>query len=272
MRYFFHIGYCGANYRGWQRQPKSISVQETIESALQKIFGRYIACIGCGRTDLLVHAQQYFFHSDIPENWGFDLVFRLNKVLPSDIAVFEIYPVFSKSHAQFSATHRTYHYYIHTFKNPFLDRVSSLYLEDNLDLKLAGEACRLLTCYTDYAAFCKSPKKHNHTICKIYNVQLSTDTMKTRIRFSIRADRFLRSMIRIIVMRLLFVAQKHMSITEFESFFTSPWQGQFSTIAYPQGLHLVKVEYPFLNVDTKQFFAEIDWIDICKVKSQHENV
>ncbi|BBM83918.1 tRNA pseudouridine synthase A [Candidatus Uabimicrobium amorphum] len=272
MRYFFHIGYCGADYRGWQRQPQSISVQETIEQALRKVFARHIACIGCGRTDSLVNAQQYFFHSDIPEGWNFDLVFRLNKILPDDIAIFDIHPVSLKAHAQFSATHRTYHYYIHTQKNPFLSRVSALYLENHLDLERAGKACMLLTRYTDYAAFCKSPKKHNHTTCKVYNVRLSTNITQTRIRFSIRADRFLRSMIRILVMRILFVAQKRLSIPEFENLFCSPCEGQFSTIAYPQGLHLAKVEYPFLTVPAQSSVSEVEWIDVCHVKRGHENV
>ncbi|WP_372367978.1 tRNA pseudouridine(38-40) synthase TruA [Candidatus Uabimicrobium sp. HlEnr_7] len=264
MRYFFHIGYCGANYRGWQRQPKSITVQEVIEQSLRKIFGRYVVCMGCGRTDALVHADQYFFHSDLSENWNYDLIYRLNKVLPDDIVVFDIFPVAQKAHAQLSATCRTYQYYIHTTKDPFLSRVSSLYLGKNLHLDLAAQACEILTKYSDYATFCKSPQKHNHTFCSVYHSQLEVNEQQNRIRFTISANRFLRSMIRIIVVRILAVAKKELSLAEFEDYFLTNKSSQFTTIAYPQGLHLAKIEYPFLDIPPQLLRSKELWIDVEK--------
>src|SRR6185369_12831579 len=120
--------------------------------------------MGCGRTDAQVHASQFFFHTDIKDPWDFDLLFRINKNLPSDIAVFEIIPVEENQHARFDAIARTYDYFIHTYKDPFLSGVSSLYLERNLDLEEMRRAVTLLTQYNDYRAFCKSPAGYKHTI------------------------------------------------------------------------------------------------------------
>ena len=90
MRYFFHIGFNGYNYRGWQRQPKALNVQQVFETTLSQLLKIPISIMGCGRTDAQVHASQFFFHVDIEQAWDYDLLFRINKTLPSDIAVFEI--------------------------------------------------------------------------------------------------------------------------------------------------------------------------------------
>src|SRR6187549_1956414 len=131
LRYFFHIGYNGFQYRGWQRQPNIPNIQEVLENAISKILKVETTIMGCGRTDSQVHASQFFFHLDVMEPWDFDLLFRLNKVLPSDIAIFEIIPMADNQHARFDANLRTYDYFIHTYKDPFLSQLSSLYLERN---------------------------------------------------------------------------------------------------------------------------------------------
>ena len=89
MRYFFHIGYNGFQYRGWQRQPNIPNVQELLENAISRILKTETTIMGCGRTDSQVHASQFFFHLDVMDPWDFDLLFRLNKVLPNDIAIFD---------------------------------------------------------------------------------------------------------------------------------------------------------------------------------------
>lgn len=254
MRYFFHIGYCGVNYRGWQRQPQSITVQEVIEEALSKVFKERIVCMGCGRTDALVHADQYFFHCDIYKEWSYDLAFRLNKMLPDDIAVFDIFPVENSAHAQFDAKKRTYNYYLHFTKDPFLSNVSAFY-EEKLCVLSMQEACSLLVNYDDYYSFCRSPQKHNHTKCIVYNAQVFT--YHHQVRIQITANRFLRSMMRIIVSRILDIACGRMSLSEFEEYFLFKKSGQFTRIAYPQGLHLSQVEYDFLSVPTKNINSSL---------------
>ena len=104
-RYFFEISYNGKKYHGWQRQANSVSVQETIESCLSKLYSnKDIGIIGCGRTDAGVHAKQYFFHVDL-ENSEDPLVFvlKLNRMLPENIFIKEMKSVESDLHARFSA-------------------------------------------------------------------------------------------------------------------------------------------------------------------------
>lgn len=257
QRYFFHIGYCGTNYHGWQKQVKAISVQAIIENTLSKIIKSPVTIYGCGRTDTGVHASQYFFHADIKDKWDFDLLYRLNKSLPLDIAVFDIIPIEGCLHARFDATKRTYDYFIHTYKDPFLQNVSSLYLKTNLDLHKMKAAVALLSKYDDFRALCKSPDHHKNTICKVSSANLFYDTSGDRIRFQISSNRFLGSMIRIIVKKLLDIGNGELSVDEFESYLITKECAAKSKSAFPQGLYLSKVTYPFLDLEPRTQFSNI---------------
>ena len=204
--------------------------------------------MGCGRTDAQVHASQFFFHVDIEQAWDYDLLFRINKTLPSDIAVFEIIPVKDNQHARFDATQRTYDYFIHTYKDPFLSKVSSLYLERNLNLEKMKQAVSLLTKYNDYRALCKTPDDYRTTICKVTSAQLFAESTGDRLQFQISADRFLGKMIRIIVGKLLCIGSGGLSVEEFESYFITKKTPEAFEPAYPQGLYLSKVTYPYLDI------------------------
>ncbi len=256
MRYFFHIAYNGHQYHGWQRQPKHISIQEVIEDCLSRIVKMPTMIMGCGRTDAQVHASQYFFHADIQEEWHYDFVFRMNKVLPSDIALFNIIPVERNAHAQFDAKSRTYDYFIHTYKDPFLTQSSSLYLEKNLRYDLMNEAANLLTKYNDYRSFCKSPDQYKHTLCNIKSVQLFSNSNTDRIRIQITADRFLHGMIRAIVAKLLKIGKGELSIAEFENYLIKKEMHPNLEFAYPQGLYLSKIIYPYLNIPHSSSFID----------------
>lgn len=246
MRYFFHIAYKGTNYRGWQRQPNAISVQETIENEVNRLLKTNTFIVGCGRTDAGVHASQFLFHLDVKNDWQGDLKFKLNKALPDDIAVYDIIRVDDKAHAQFHATERTYDYHIHTRKTPFLSEISSLY-EEKIDPEKMKIAAAILTQYQDFRAFCKTPDKHNNTICHIKSTELFVDESGEKIHFQITSNRFLRGMIRIIVDRLVEVGKGNWSIDKFEYHLNSKERPQFTNFAPPQGLFLSKVVYPFIR-------------------------
>jgi len=267
MRYFLHLAYSGTNYRGWQMQKGGvISVQEILEKNLSQVFKQPIFVIGCGRTDAQVHASQYFVHFQIEKEWDFDLVFRLNKMLPHDIAVFDIVPVEPKQHARFGATKRTYDYFIHTYKDPFLRNISTLYTENKLDITKMAEAVSLLTSYTDFQAFCKTPDAHSTTLCEIYSATLYRNESSDRIRFQITANRFLRGMIRIIVGKLLQIGAGEMTVKEFEELLITKITPSEFNVAHPQGLFLSEVQYPFLKIAPKTSFSAFqqngDWIKI----------
>ncbi|RKR84988.1 tRNA pseudouridine(38-40) synthase [Mucilaginibacter gracilis] len=256
MRYFVHIGYHGTNYSGWQKHAGALTVQQVLETALSQIFKTTIAINGCGRTDAHVHAAQFFFHMDVDAEWGFDLAFRLNKILPYDIAVFDVVPVNGLPHARFDAIQRTYDYFIHTYKDPFLNRFSSLY-PDELNLQAMASAVALLPLYNNYRAFCKTPDKNEHTICNVTTALLYASADGSRIRFHISANRFLGKMIRIIVGRLLDIGTGKLSLAAFERYLTHPDVPQTITPAYPQGLYLSKITYPYLNLPPRSQFVNM---------------
>jgi tRNA pseudouridine38-40 synthase len=266
MRHFFHIGYHGYNYRGWQRQPNVTSVQEVIEDTLSKILKKPIIILGCGRTDAMVSASQYFFHIDTNEAWDFDLKFRLNKALPDDIAVFDIFKVDDDQHARFSVSQRTYDFFFHTYKDPFLARTSSFYLLDNLDIENMKKAVALFPKYENYGVFCKNPDKHNTTICKVSSTQLYIDPKEERFRFEISANRFLKTMIRILAGKIIEIGRREFTVEQLENCLATQTAPKTIIPAHPQGLYLSKVVYPFLEMPVRSEFAgvfqqnkEIEW-------------
>lgn len=266
MRYFFHIGYNGFNYHGWQKHAPHSTIQEVLEVHISKLLKTPAAILGCGRTDAQVHASQYFFHLDSEKELNKEIAFRLNKILPVDISVFDIIPVDNNSHARFDATQRTYDYFIHTYKDPFLSHFSSLYPDKYLRGDKIKEALALLTQHNDYRAFCKSPDKNESTICNITSAKLFTDRKGDKLRIQISSNRFLRGMIRAIVAKLLKIGTGEMSVNEFENHLSSKKAKPNIEFAAPQALYLSKVVYPYLNVPVRTSFSpfyqnktENDW-------------
>jgi tRNA pseudouridine38-40 synthase len=253
MRYFFHIGFDGFNYLGWQRLPqtKGRNVQEIIEHNLSKVLKTKLTIVGCGRTDAKVHAAQFFFHADIEKNWDFDLRSRLNMNLPKEIAVFDITQVDDSSHARFSATGRTYNYFIHTSKDPFLANISAYYPKEAFDIDLMKKAASMLTNFEDYRALSKNTPDGKSTICKVTSANLYADEYRGCFRFEISSNRFLSGMIRIIVHKLLMIGRHALSVNEFESYLISKQKPPINKLAFPQGLHLTKVTYLFMDVPAR---------------------
>lgn len=251
------MGFNGYNYRGWQRQPIALNVQQVVETSLSQILKEPVSIMGCGRTDAQVNASQFFFHVDVVKQWDYDLMFRINKTLPDDIAIFEIIPVKDNQHARFDATQRTYDYFVHTYKDPFLSSVSALYLEKNLNLSKMKEAVALLVKYHDYQALCKTPDEYRTTICNVTSATLFTDTSGDKFRFQISADRFLGKMIRIIMGKLFLIGRGELSVAEFESYLITKKTPDTFEPAYPQGLYLSKVTYPYLDIPPRTEFSSI---------------
>jgi tRNA pseudouridine38-40 synthase len=237
-------------------------VQAVIETTLGQILKEQVSIMGCGRTDAQVHASQFFFHLDVKNSWDFDLLFRLNKLLPDDIAIFEIIPVEDNQHARFDAVMRTYEYFIHTLKDPFLSTTSSLYLEKNLHLEKMKAAASLLVNYKDYGALCKTPSRYRHTTCDIKSASLFSDAKGEKFRFQISADRFLNRMIRIIVGKLIEIGRGELTLEEFEGYLITRQTPKTIEPAYPQGLYLSKVTYPFLDIPPRtEFLSMLNNID-----------
>ncbi len=249
-RFFLHLSYDGTRYRGWQRQTGVLSVQEIIESAISKIFKEEITVYGCGRTDALVHASQYFAQFETQQTWDFDLLFRLNKVLPDDISIHDIIPVGETDHARFHATERRYQYFLHTKKMAHLATRSALYMQEPLDFDRMKAAVELLPNYSDFIGFCKTPDAHPSTLCAIKKVSFSSNSDQTQFCFEITANRFLRGMIRNIMARVILVGNGELSLEDFEKVLKNEHSDdQLPIAAPPQGLYLSKIVYPFLRLE-----------------------
>jgi tRNA pseudouridine38-40 synthase len=266
LRYFFHIAYKGTNYRGWQKQITANSVQEKLEELLSDFLKEKVHCIGCGRTDAGVHASEYYFHIDTNKAISKELLFPLNRMLPKDIAIYDIIEVQDRNHAQHSAIERTYNYFIHFQKNPFLNNISSLY-NTCVDIKEMQRAVQSLIGEHDFRAYCKTPDRHNHTICAVKSAQLFTDSKNQYLRFEISANRFLKGMIRILMQNLLDIGNGKMSADEFVNILASKQERRNLKLAYPQGLYLSDIKYDFIKKSSQSDFCPlltmIDWKPVC---------
>lgn len=213
MRYFITFSYDGGRYHGWQIQPNGVSVQEKLEWALSTLLREEISVTGAGRTDAGVHARMMVAHFDAPELDCEQLAYKLNRLLPQDIAVQRVEAVSDEMHARFSAKWRTYHYYIHTRKDPFL-RAYSCEIHYPLDFAAMNEAGRRLMGYDDFGAFCKSGADVKTTLCQVTKAEW-VQTSPTTWYFEITANRFLRNMVRAVVGTMIDVGRGRLSIEEF---------------------------------------------------------
>ena len=214
MRYFIFFGYDGTNYHGWQIQPNANSVQQELQRALSILLRKETEVVGAGRTDTGVHARNMAAHFEAEITMELDqLVYRLNRILPRDIAVYEVQEVNPEMHARFSATSRTYHYYIHTKKDPF-ERHYSLQMNYPLDFKKMNEAAQHFLQHEDYAAFCKAGGDNKTTICHVTTARW-VQTSPTTWYFEITANRFLRNMVRAVVGTLIDVGRGKITMEQF---------------------------------------------------------
>ncbi|MCF6357208.1 MAG: tRNA pseudouridine(38-40) synthase TruA [Draconibacterium sp.] len=243
QRYFLQLSYKGTNYHGWQIQPNAISVQEVMENALTIILRQKIVVVGAGRTDTGVHASFFVLHFDSPDSEieTQKLVHKLNSFLPSDIAVQKIWKVDNELHARFSALYRTYKYFISTKKNPFKTEFAYKYLLP-LDISKMNKAAKILFDNKDFTSFGRLHTDVKTNNCKIFLAEWEQEN--SQLIFTIKADRFLRNMVRAIVGTLLEVGQGKLSVDNFKKIIESKDRGVAGASAPAQGLFLVDIEYP----------------------------
>jgi tRNA pseudouridine38-40 synthase len=243
-RYFIFISYKGTSYHGWQIQPNSVTVQQILEEALSVVLNEKISTIGAGRTDTGVHATFFCAHfesisPDLTEIWN--LVFRLNQYLPPDISVSAIKKVVVDASARYSAISRTYKYYISRTKDPFFDN-SSWYIHGNIDVSLMNQACEILYNHSDFTSFSKLHSGAKTNICKIYSARwVESDK---RVVFTIKADRFLRNMVRAIVGTMVETGTGRLDLNGFEDVILAKDRCKAGKSAPAKGLFLVDIEYP----------------------------
>lgn len=242
MRYFIELQYDGTAYFGWQRQPNATTVQGTIEAKLSMLRGVPTEIVGAGRTDTGVNASYYVAHFDSDSDVDCSqLVYKLNKVLPPDIAILSIREVEPTKHARFDAREREYTYYITSKKSPFR-RFSAWYYAVELDVEAMNEAAKRLLEYDDFTTFAKLNSNNKTNICHISHARWESLPDGT-LRFTIRADRFLRNMVRAIVGTLVDVGRGRYTVEQFDDIVRSKDLSRSSTGAPAVGLFLSDVKY-----------------------------
>ena len=250
MRLFIELSYDGSPFHGWQRQPESISVQQEIEAQLTQFLGERVPVMGCGRTDTGVHASYFVAHCDWPtdterakrySDWD-EAAWKLNGMLPPEIAIHRMVPVHPKAHARFDAIERGYIYRMHQRKDPFLlSQSARIYRKTDFDRMQA--ACAYLIRKGDFASFCKLGSDQGTTICDVREARM-TKINEHEWQFEIRADRFLRNMVRAIVGTLLDVGQGRREPEEMEAILASGLRSEAGKSAPANGLFLSQVTYP----------------------------
>ncbi len=241
-RYFLEIKYDGTNYHGWQVQQNSNTVQAEINNALSTLLQEDIMVAGAGRTDTGVHAKQLYAHFDSKANFGNEkFLFKVNSFLPEDISCTSLIKVNEEDHARFSATSRTYEYWITSSKNPFLNKKAH-FLPYQLNIDLMNEATKKLLGEKDFSCFSKS---NTDTFTNNCNISLAHWEIKNDILiFTITANRFLRNMVRSIVGTMLDIGQQKIDVAELDTIIASKDRGNSGTSAPAHGLYLTEVKYP----------------------------
>lgn len=245
-RYFLYLSYHGAAYHGWQVQHNALTVQGVLNDKLTALLRQPTATFGAGRTDAGVHARLMVAHFDASQpNLHLDKKFlhSLNHMLPNDIAVERMVPVQDTANARFDAVAREYEYVIVRTKTPFaLD--SAWRYTSPLDLEQMQMAASKLLLYSDFTSFSKLGTDTATNLCQIHTARWDCYDSQQRLVFTIRANRFLRNMVRAIVGTLVDVGRGYISVEQFEAIIEAKDRSKACASAPAHGLFLTKVEYP----------------------------
>lgn len=243
QRFFIYIAYDGTIYHGWQKQPNATSVQQCLTNALNIVLRSDIPLVGAGRTDTGVHARVMVVHFDF--EGPIDCIAtteRLNRLLPPDISVYKIIEVRNDVHARFNPLSRTYKYYITTAKTPF-NRNYHWHIYFTPDFEAMNLAAGLLLKHTDFTSFSRLHNNAKTNFCHISQAEW-TKTDKNEWVFTIKADRFLRNMVRAIVGTLLDVGRGKLGVDDFRNIILQKDRCKAGSSAPAKGLFLYDIEYP----------------------------
>lgn len=247
-RYLLDIAYKGTAYAGWQVQPNTPTVQGRIDTALSTLLRQPIETVGAGRTDTGVHAEHNAAHFDYETALPPRFLHSVNSLLPFDIAITQVRQgVTDDFHARFTATYRAYRYDLLRHKSPFaIDLAAPLRRAVAVDTM--NEAAAILLEYTDFASFCKANGNNFTTLCTLSYAHWTDDGEK--LSFHVKANRFLRGMVRALVGTLLEVGYGNLSIAAFRAIIAAENRAQAAGNAPAQGLFLTDVGYPAHTLST----------------------
>lgn len=243
MRYFLILSFDGTAYHGWQIQPNAVSVQQQLNGALTTLLRTSIAVTGAGRTDAGVHADTMVAHFDTNREVDApQLCYKLNRLLPPDIAVQNLRPVRPEAHARFDARSRTYHYRVYTRKSPFRRHYATR-ITFPLDFELMNQAAERLLSVSDFTSFSKLHTDAKTNICRVTHARW-TPIDDDLWQFEITANRFLRNMVRAIVGTLIEVGRGRLTLEDFEAVIQKKNRCAAGDSMPAGALSLVDISYP----------------------------
>lgn len=245
FRYFIELAYDGSAYHGWQTQVNAHSVQATLDRALCVLLGNTWTT-GCGRTDTGVHASQFYAHFDVSNEISNStkIIFQLNAILPSDVTVYRIIPVSSSAHTRFDAISRRYGYYVGRIK-PVFRNTFSYYQHNDFDIPLMNEAAALMLKHTYYECFNKSGSAQTDYICHV--TEADWQVYPHTLKFNIRANRFLRGMVRAVTGTMLQLGKHQITLEQFKTILEKGDRTDAGPSVPAQGLFLEEINYPFIE-------------------------
>lgn len=240
-RYFIEVSYKGAAYGGFQVQENAMTVQGAVEKAMGIFFRREIMLTGSSRTDTGVHAKQNYFHFDsdgeMDERW----VYNLNALLPGDIAIRNIRRVADGAHCRFDAVWREYSYLVYRFKDPFISD-AGYYYPYALEKEEMKRSAEVLKEYSMFGSFAKRNSQVKTFACRIMESEWMEE--EGNMRYQVRANRFLRGMVRGLVGTMLQVGRGKISVEEFRDIIEGGDSSRVDFSVPGHGLCLEKVGYP----------------------------
>jgi tRNA pseudouridine38-40 synthase len=240
-RYFLELSYKGTHYSGFQSQKNANSVQAEVEKAFEILHHQPLVLTGSSRTDAGVHALQNYFHFDFDGEVHPQWQYKLNAILPPDIVLKGLTRVDDEAHSRFDALSREYKYFIYAKKNPFLED-RAYFFPYRLDREKMQQAAGILKEYTDFTSFSKRNTQVKTFVCKI----LESEWLEEGgcLVFHVKADRFLRGMVRALTSTMLKVGRGKTSLDEFRSIIEARDCTKASFAVPAHGLFLIRVEYP----------------------------
>ena len=240
-RYFLELAYKGTNYSGFQSQENANTIQSEVEKAFRVLQKTSVAMTGSSRTDAGVHALQNFFHFDFEETINPQFIYKMNAILPSDIVLKSLKEVAPDAHCRFDALSREYNYYIYRSKDPFMqDR--GYYFPYRVDFERLNGAAAILKEYTDFTSFSKRNTQVKTFQCQLFDSHWTI--AGDQLIYTVRANRFLRGMVRALVATMLKVGTGKLSLDEFRQVIELKDCTKASFASPGHGLFLVKVAFP----------------------------
>lgn len=244
-RYFLECAYKGTNYSGFQSQKNTgKTIQAEIENAFQILQKSKVELTGSSRTDAGVHALQNYFHFDFDNEVHPQFIYKINAILPGDIVVKKINVVSNDAHCRYDATSREYKYFIYRRKDPFLaDR--AFFFPYKLALDKMQEAATVIKEYTDFTSFSKRNTQVKTFICDIQESEWRHED--DCLVYYVRANRFLRGMVRALTATMLKIGRGNMDIEEFRQIIEAKDCTKASFAVPSHGLFLISVRYRYIQ-------------------------